>query len=94
VWNPYTGKPVINLEGHQAGIMRLQVNAEFEQARAVAPHRVRPHDFARSLKTNEGAFCTTRFGSLLAILTWPYLNLAEFCCKILHEKEVQSVAVS
>ncbi len=31
VWNPYTGKPVISLEGHQTGIVKLQVNSEFEQ---------------------------------------------------------------
>jgi WD40 repeat protein len=31
VWNPYTCKPVVNLEGHQAGISRIVVNAEFEQ---------------------------------------------------------------
>ena len=36
VWNPYTGKPVISLEGHQAGIMRLEVNADFEQASSSA----------------------------------------------------------
>lgn len=31
VWNPYTCKPVVSLEGHQAGIARVEVNSEFEQ---------------------------------------------------------------
>lgn len=40
VWNPYTCKPVISLEGHQAGITQLEVNAEFEQVISLSIDRV------------------------------------------------------
>ena len=41
VWNPYTGKPIGSLTGHQLGIERLEVIDDFDKA--PPPPRAPPH---------------------------------------------------
>ena len=40
VWNPYTCKPVLTLNGHTSGIQMMQLNAEYEQLISLSLDRV------------------------------------------------------
>ena len=42
VWNPYTGKPIGSLTGHQLGIERLEVIDDFDKAPPPHPHPPAP----------------------------------------------------